>query len=276
LEGHLAVQGFDALEEAIDPLRSSNRRSHQYFAMALGNEDGERDLFIAPETAATSLYPHSQSRYDVDARVMRTASERRVPIRRLDTLLAEGIVYPTDHIKIDCEGAEPEILRGGRALLRSGVVSLEIESGLRASAELPMTHLGAVIEELTPLGFEIYDIVFDRVPRATFARRAKARGVRWPRNKARPGTLDLFLYRNAPPLDSDDLLRRVMILELYGLCDTAYDVLVDGAAVLPSAFPLEAASDRLIAWHVPRLRGTWRLRRIADRISHHLQHRKER
>jgi hypothetical protein len=55
----LEVHGFDALEEAVAPLDALGRPNHRYYAMALGNEDGERELFVASEPTATSFYPAS-------------------------------------------------------------------------------------------------------------------------------------------------------------------------------------------------------------------------
>jgi FkbM family methyltransferase len=242
----LEAHGFDALEEAIAPLEALRRPNHRYYAMALGNEDGKRELFVAPEPTATSFYRHDSSRYGVDERVSRTAGVRQVPIRRLDTLRAEGALARADFIKIDCEGFEPEILKGAQAVLRSGVLAVEIETNFNISPVLPQSHFCAVCEQLVPHGFTLFDLAFDRMPRASFAGRAQLLGVAETVTVARPATVNALFYRDSPAQSSDELLKRVAILEIYGLADTAYDVLIAGADLLPADFPVQAAADLLI------------------------------
>jgi FkbM family methyltransferase len=242
----LEAHGFDALEEAIIPLDTLGRPNHRYYAIALGNEDGERELFVAPEPTATSFYRHGSSRYGVDDRVSRSAGVRRVPIRRLDTLSAEGAFARADFIKIDCEGFEPEILKGAQALLRSGVLAIEIETNFNISDVLPQSHFCAVCEQLVPHGFTLFDLAFDRTPRASFTARALSLGIGEAVTVARPTTVNALFYRDSPARSRDELLKRVAILEIYGSADTAYDVLTAGADLLPADFPVQAAADLLI------------------------------
>jgi FkbM family methyltransferase len=246
LGGCLEVHGFDALEEAIEPLAALCRPNHRYYAVALGNEDGERELLVAPEPTATSFYRHDSSRYGVDERVSHSASARRVPIRRLDALVAEGALARADFIKIDCEGFEPEILKGAQALLRSGVIALELETSFNASPALPQSHFCASCEQLLPHGLTLFDLAFDRTPRASFVARARSLGFSETVNVARPATVNALFYRDAPARSAQELLKRVAILELYGMADTAYDILIAGADLLPAEFPRQFAADLLI------------------------------
>lgn len=243
---YLEVHGFDAREEAITPLNSLSRRNHHYYAIALGDEDGERELFVAPEPTATSFYRHAASRYDVDERVTHSAGTRRVPIRRLDTLNAEGAFKQADFIKIDCEGFEPEILKGAQALLRSGVLAMEIETNFNTSPVLPQSHFCAVCEQIVPHGLTLFDLAFNRIPRASFVERAQSLGIAENVTVSRPATVNALFYRDSPARSADELLKRVAILEIYGMADTAYDVLLAGADLLPKDFPLQPVSNLLI------------------------------
>ena len=242
----LEVHGFDALEEAIAPLDALGRPHHRYYATALGNEDGERELFVAPEPTATSFYRHDSSRYGVDEKVSRSAGTRRVPIRRLDTLSAEGTFERADFIKIDCEGFEPEILKGAQSLLQKGVLAIEIETNFNTSPVLPQSHFGAVCEQILPHGLTLFDLAIDRIPRASFAARAQSLGIAETQTVARPGTVNALFYREGAARSADELLKRVAVLEIYGMADTAYDVLMAGADLLPPGFPLQSAADLLI------------------------------
>jgi FkbM family methyltransferase len=86
LKGCLDVYGFDALEEAISPLSALGKPGHHYFSMALGNEDGERDIHVQSDTYSSSLYEKGDSRYDIESGVQTISTARRIPIHKLDTL----------------------------------------------------------------------------------------------------------------------------------------------------------------------------------------------
>lgn len=242
----LEVHGFDAISEAVAPLQALRLPDHHYYAIALGNEDGEREFFVAPELTASSFYPHAASRYEVDERVARTRETRRVPIRRLNSLRAEGAFARADFIKIDCEGFEPEILKGAQGLMGAGILAVEIETNFNTSPVLPKSHFSAVCDEIVPHGLTLFDLVFDRIPRASFAERARGFGIQRPTTRPRPATVNALFCRDGAAQSTDDLLKRAAILETYGLADTAYDLLLAGAELLPQGFPLQSVADLLI------------------------------
>lgn len=245
LGGGLMAHGFDPLVEAIASLeQSANRRYH---CLALGGEDGEREIFLAPESTATSFYgPAVRSDYAVDAATLRTKGSRRVPVRSLDSLVGQGIVPKPDFIKIDCEGAEPEILRGAKSLLSDGVEALEIETNFNVSPPHPESHFGAVSAELLPLGFLLCDIVFDRVRNKSFVDRARQSGILYPVSRARPATCNALYCRTGAPPGADALLKRVIALELYGMCDAAFHDLTAHMAMLPPSADWRRGAGLLI------------------------------
>jgi FkbM family methyltransferase len=132
----LRVYGFDPLEETIGPLTRLNLPNHTYQAIALGDADGERDFFVPGILPASSFFPRAaeqdQVRMAIDASNWQGIQTRRVPMRKLDTLLAEGAIPPADFIKIDCEGFEPAVLKGaGNFLTQSGAFwALRVKSDL--------------------------------------------------------------------------------------------------------------------------------------------------
>ena len=233
LPDRVEVHGFDALEEAIAPLRAESKPRHHYYATALGNEDGERELYVASEPTATSFYPQGSSPYDVDDTIKRGANSRRVPVRRLDSLIADGTISRADFLKIDCEGFEPEILKGAEALLSNGVLAIELETSFDTSPVVPDTHFWAVYKQLLPHGFLLYDLGFNRIARASFATRARRSGIKNTRTVPRPATFNVLFYRDAPSLSTDETLKRAILLELYGMVDTAYDTVVTNTAAFP-------------------------------------------
>lgn len=85
----------------------------------------------------------------------------RVACRRLDSLVSAGDVAPPDLLKLDVEGAEALVLRGGAEVLRRHrprlVVELHGAEVARQAAELLLdlgyTCRGAVLPKLDPSGF---------------------------------------------------------------------------------------------------------------------------
>jgi FkbM family methyltransferase len=97
---------------------------YQYFIAALSDQDGiEKSLFLpqAGDTTGTSLYVENTTHYaDHNLRV------RKVPTRRLDSVIAAHGLAPPDLMKIDVQGAELDVMSGATiALAAVSAVILE-------------------------------------------------------------------------------------------------------------------------------------------------------
>ena len=98
----MRVYGFDAISEAIDRITAGGVRPHRVFrAIAIGNEDGEREFFVPNNTTAASFYEQVTLHQTAE---MATAScrVRAAPIRRLDSFFMAGELPAADYIKTDC------------------------------------------------------------------------------------------------------------------------------------------------------------------------------
>src|SRR5262245_19420628 len=129
---HSVVYGFDALKEVVDELTRAPRANRHYRWCALGNEDGEAQLYYnVPAPQGSSLYPEGggESMHAVERR----NELRRVPVRRLDSLLEAGEIAAPDFLKIDVEGAEEQVLLGATRLLATPLLGLELETSLSVS-----------------------------------------------------------------------------------------------------------------------------------------------
>src|ERR1700738_5210581 len=258
----LVVHGFDPIEEVVHQLVEANggRPNRHYHCMAVGNMDGEQIFFFHPgNPTASSMYQQSTGRFDVD-----TSEQRRmVPIRRLDSLLAEGVIPIADYIKIDVEGFEQDVLLGARELLRAGVLALQTETHFGVSPSYPKSHFATVAEIALENNLIVFDLAFNRIPRASFQRALVHKGFEPVSEQdavGRPATVDVLFardlidevdhsdhYRTPPrPVSINQLVKSMIICELHALNDVALDTAERFADLLGAHLDVDRAV-RLLA-----------------------------
>jgi FkbM family methyltransferase len=239
LDDCLIVHGFDPIEEAVQKLAEANkgRSNRHYHCMALGNADGEQRFYFNPvNPTASSMYQQATGRFAVE-----TAEQHRmVPIRRLDSLLAEGVIPTADYIKIDVEGFEKKVLLGARELLDAGVLGLQTETNFGVSPTYPKSHFGTLAEIALESHLVVFDLAFNRAPRASFQQALTSKGLQPISEQdavGRPATVDVLFARDlidevdhqenyqAPcrPVSVNQLIKSIIICELHALNDVALD-----------------------------------------------------
>jgi len=241
LGDQLVVHGLDAIEEAVGHLqrRSRGRPNRHYHAVAAGAADEERVFYFNPtHPTVSSMYPHGDSRYEVKP----GQQTRTVPVRRLDTLFAEGVIARADFLKVDVEGFEKDVFLGARALLAAGVLGVETESNFGISPTYPRGHFAAVHDILLEHHLLVFDVGFNRIPRASFARALKRAGRHATVRRSslgKPATVEILFcrdpidetdhaenYRTAcRPFSIEQLIKIAIIYELHGLNDIAVDTI---------------------------------------------------
>ena len=243
LEDHLTVYGFDLLEEAIAPLaRERDPRKH-YYAIGLADRDGELEIAVPANRYETQLFGDSPG------------ERRRIQVRRLDTLLGEGLIQPADFIKLDCEGYETVVLNGATAYLaQSNLVGVDIESNFNLSPTAPNSHFFECCNPLLRQRLMVFDIAFNRVPIMNSPELAE-------RSIHRPATLNLLLARNltqernSPPsyvyrqaewqVSPQTVLKSAIVFEAYGMLEWACYVLRSFADQIGATVDIDAAIARL-------------------------------
>ena len=239
LDDYLIVHGFDPIEEAVQELVEANKgRSNRYYHyMAVGNADGEQKFYFNPvNPTGSSMFEQGTGRFGIEA----TEEHRIVPIRRLDSLLAEGVIPMADYIKIDVEGFEKDVLLGARDLLGTGVLGLQTETNFGVSPSYPKSHFGTLAEIALENHLVVFDLTFNRIPRASFQQALMSKGLQpIPEQDAlgRPATVDVLFARDlidevdhpehyqtpCRPVSVNQLIKSIIICELHALNDVALD-----------------------------------------------------
>src|SRR5216684_4214609 len=206
LKDKVRVYGFDAIPEVVEELNAQKQPNEIYFAAALGDEEGTRDFYVRSNGSSyyeSSFYEMPSDREGLGA--VHPASLSKVPITRLDTLFAKGVIPPADHIKVDCDGHDPEVIRGARRYLaQSNVLCVIIETAFTVSPQYPKSHFVAVSDILTAHRLRVFDLALMRTAQPSYVA-AKAR-YPWPAanplhdtpalNVGAPGTIDALFCRD--------------------------------------------------------------------------------
>lgn len=260
LGDHLVVHGFDAIKEVIDTLQRQNRGNpnRHYHWIAAGNADEEREFFFnAADPFSSSFYPHGEDRLAT----VRREQARKVRVRRLDTLLRDGVIAPADFLKTDVEGFEKDVFLGAPNLLRA-VLGIETETNFDISPVYPKSHLGTLQEILIEHRLLVFDLNFNRIPRATFQRALAQKGIQPVLDRQSvgyPTTFNVLFCRDTiseldhpgnyarayEPLSVDQLIKLTVIYELHGLNDIAVDTLDRFRDHLAARFDVEKGIDLL-------------------------------
>jgi FkbM family methyltransferase len=261
LDDYLIVHGFDPIEEVVQKLAEANkgRSNRHYHCMAVGNADGEQKFYFNPvNPTASSMYQQGTGRFGIE-----TAEQHRmVPIRRLDSLLAEGVIPMADYIKIDVEGFEKDVLLGAHKLL-GVVLGLQTETNFGVSPTYPKSHFGTLAEIALENHLVVFDLAFNRIPRVSLQHALISKGLQSiPEQDAvgSPATVDVLFARNlidevdhqdnyqtpCRPVSVNQLIKSIIICELHALNDVALDTVVRFAERLGAHLDVDRAV-RLLA-----------------------------
>ena len=118
--------------------------------MALGSDDGERELEVRQASWLSSFLPSNEFGLAIDSEARQVEARAKVPVRRLDSILdayTRGPVFA----KIDTQGYELEVIRGAAGIL-SRILGLHVELAIQHQYHAQPDYL-TVLEELRGLGF---------------------------------------------------------------------------------------------------------------------------
>ncbi len=138
---HGSVHAFEPLEDAFDLLKRNVRLNKmdnvRLNPAALGESAGEAELYVNQESTLTSLGQTGRGN---------VLSVKKVPVLTLDEYAAKAGLDTIDFLKIDVEGFEGHVLRGGRAVLERSA-SLVILCELAEKNYIPLNLSATAVLE---------------------------------------------------------------------------------------------------------------------------------
>ncbi len=140
---------IDPLVESEPSLReivARHPRFH-YLLTAVGDTRGEVIMNLTPDCDGSSAldYPGADP-----------ARQRRIPLDTIDNLLAAGKLAAPDLVKLDVQGFEMHVLRGGQQMFDTAEVFI-IETNLyRFMPDCPLVH--EVMAYMAERGYRMFDL----------------------------------------------------------------------------------------------------------------------
>ena len=237
LENRLTVVGFEPDVGEADRL-SREFENRKYFGVALWSRRTTRKVYINEWKSTSSMYPpdtESISAFEPQHWTgRRPVSVSDVQCDTLDNLLSRDDIIP-DFVKIDTQGAELEILRGGESMLKQHSPLVTCETWcyeVYKGAQL----MHEVIAYMDSVGYQVFDMELA----ASWRHRSKNAKRIASKPKA-IGYEILFVKRqeSAPTSNLNAHLKHLLLLELYGYRDYA-------VFLLETKGQLAASEDELL------------------------------
>lgn len=126
---YLQILSFEPDQEAYEALAQSKRVGDLVYPYALFSKEGNFALhltksrgsssFLKPDLAFLGQFADAD-RFTIEDNIL-------VPTTTLDRLHGQGEIKDVDFIKLDVQGAELDVLRGGKDFLKSHVLGLQVE-----------------------------------------------------------------------------------------------------------------------------------------------------
>ena len=226
----VSMIGFEPEPEEASRLEEqgdSRWASVRMVPAAVGSQNRKENLYIPPSKIGASLLQHNQDMLEFFGHegLHGVDSICEVETVTLDRLLATKQFEKVSFLKIDVEGAELAVLKGGERLLQS-TVAIKVEvSFLEQRMKQPL--IWDVVEWIRTQDFECMDIVdihrWRRRPVPAHPYRSR---FYMPYSKGRLAQCDLMLFRTPESLtDNNQRIEYILITAALGYFDEAVSIL---------------------------------------------------
>ena len=115
------IIGFEIEKDACDEMNSKAAKGIKYYPHALGEKNEKRKLYITEHPMCTSLYKPIETlpKLYQNLQFMNLKKQTEIETITLDTFAEQYSIEDIDFIKIDVQGAELDIFKGGKKLLKN-------------------------------------------------------------------------------------------------------------------------------------------------------------
>ena len=155
-----AVYSFEPFPESFAAFQRETAKlaNVQAFNVALSDRVGETEFNCNEYTATNSLLNTAPDVESVwPGGLVDTKKQIRVQTTTLDRFCQEHSIAAIDLLKLDVQGAEPLVLKGGEQMLRSGRVRLVYTEILTLPSYTGQTELHEFIRMMQDYGFELFN-----------------------------------------------------------------------------------------------------------------------
>lgn len=268
--GLVKLVGFEPVEQSFNELaqRYDGDANVRLFQFALSDETGQAAFYFHPQAPTTSSL--------MDRNVMhpRKAVKIEVDCSTLDEFVRRENVPPPDFLKLDTEGSELRILKGGRETVARHVLGIYCEVGFWVPPQS-----GAQFWEIDAFHWRNGFILFDLQ-----VARSNTEAVGGKKTRLKSGNAlylrDFYTYYDAHLRDRGKEHAKEKLLKMIAIC-TAFiylpyalelvdfgreEGLLNAAEVTRLQRHLCAWAD--IAWRIPTFPGKQSLARVFDFVAY--------
>ncbi len=154
------VVGFEPVKETREQFKknlASFKERYFLYSDALSDINGESEINITNAHGANSLSPQSPFHKYFNPGIHEIATQK-VVLRKLDDMVGELPSNFFDIVKMDVEGFELNILKGGESFFKNNVGIVMMEISLMRDTSLLEQSAGIIIQYMQSLGFYLYNI----------------------------------------------------------------------------------------------------------------------
>lgn len=168
-----AIYSLEPFADSFARLQLNTRHlsAVKAFPWALGDADEQRELNVNQFSATNSLLKAAVVTDPEVNRFLQPLRQVTIEMRRLDSFCRDQGIEFIDLLKLDVQGFEMDVLRGGSRLLQSRRIALIYSEVTFESFYLGQTTFGELHPFLTEQGFELVDLYGQT--------RSAASGIRW-------------------------------------------------------------------------------------------------
>ena len=231
------VLGFEPLPEPLEALRAESSDLERYYPFALGDGSSETLNIYNAKELTSAFKPYQGAFTYLNRSQQKLGIEREVTVqtKRLDDL---DIIDGVDILKLDVQGSELKILKGGTRILDTAMIVMPRVRIYPIYQDEPM--FSDIDMELRGLGFQLHKMLFSR---GTVLPNSQINRLKRIRHRTQLTEADAIYIRDPAGCDnwSDEQLKQLTlgaasVFESHDLALFCLDKLV-ARGVVPADLP---------------------------------------